>query len=343
MKRSIPSKIRALRDLAYEHIVFTNGENGFYQVCVAHEDMMRTEIQVNGRLYGRESTRQEAVEIFRDYYKAHDSVRVDANVRMFEGWYTIFGIPDWDDISHEIWDEEVDECLKEYLENEFWKKYYETAPGNLCKRYIAYEFYLSEGGDEAAESELQAMEKRLTLEDWEHLYRFCGNNPRKAVIQQHMDELQKPPQWMIPSPMEGTSWKRLYDGDGNLAYEGFASEDNVPTGAGTAFFPNGNRYKEGIWGKKGLLTGREYYPTGQLKFEGVYLLNPGYGPNYPVYGRFFSEKGILVFDGRFKTWRSGVGWPSVTEPEEYGNVLQNGAPHVSGLREKQEECLIRKG
>jgi len=67
------------------------------------------------------------------------------------------------------------------------------------------------------------------------------------------------------------------------------------------------------------------------------MLNPGYGPNYPVYGRFFSEKGILVFDGLFKTWRSGVGWPSVTEPEEYGNVLQKGAPDVSGLREKQEE------
>ena len=160
---------------------------------------------------------------------------------------------------------------------------------------------------------------------------------KKTVIQQHMDELQKPPYWMIPSPMEETSWKQLYDRDGNLVYEGFASEDNVPTGAGTAFFSNGNRYQEGIWGEKGLLTGREYYPTGQLKFEGVYMLNPRYGPNYPVYGRFFSEKGILVFDGRFKTWRSGVGWPSVMEPEVHGNVLQKGAPDVSGLREKQEE------
>lgn len=81
--------------------------------------------------------------------------------------------------------------------------------------------------------------------------------------------------YTLPVKLERTEWTKVTDDAGNLVYEGFALDKN-PCGSGTAFFPNGNRYKEGVWGYKGLVAGREYYPNGQLRFEGAYGLNHGY-------------------------------------------------------------------
>lgn len=126
--------------------------------------------------------------------------------------------------------------------------------------------------------------------------------------------------------MGKTRWKRLVDQDGNLAYEGFASEDNSPWGSGTAYYPDGKTFREGLWGEKGFLAGREYYPNGQIRFEGAYRYNGGYGPNFPVYGKYYSETGTLEFEGAFKVRKSGVGWPFVDIPETFGKVLLDDSP-----------------
>ena len=227
----------------------------------------------------------------------------------------------------------IQAVLDLYLENPFWKEYYEKAPSDTCREYIKLEFYNSQYEEKELINSKYEVEERLTLTDWKHLLHYCGNNRRREVIKRKMED--KRPIWTIPAEMETTSWKRLYDGD-TLAYEGYATEGNVPCGVGVRFFPNGQRYQEGIWGGKGLLTGREYYPDGQLRFEGVYRYNSAYGPNYPVYGRCFLEDGTKYFEGELKIRQGGVGWPFVIEPEEYGMVLQECAPKVrewSALKE----------
>ena len=115
--------------------------------------------------------------------------------------------------------------------------------------------------------------------------------------------------------------------DGNKYYEGFVREsDGAPWGAGCSFWPDGTKYQEGLFGLKGLLCGREYYPNGNIRFEGYCGLHRGYGPNYPRYGIFFSEDGEEIFSGRFGVVPSGVGWPNITKPAEFGPVLQKSAP-----------------
>ena len=79
--------------------------------------------------------------------------------------------------------EELQKNLEEWLENPAWRKYYEKAPSEQCREFIALEFlYSDEESDEIAAA-MDEKEKGLTIQDWKHLYKYCGNNPRKTFIQ----------------------------------------------------------------------------------------------------------------------------------------------------------------
>ena len=114
---------------------------------------------------------------------------------------------------------------------------------------------------------------------------------------------------------------------GTLLYEGFTIDDK-PHGAGCAFFANGKKYKEGVFDCKGLVYGREYYSNGEVRFEGAYEICHGYGPNYPIYGSFYSKDGEEAFKGKFSLKFGGVGYPMVTSPEEYGPVPCGDGPDI---------------
>ncbi len=77
---------------------------------------------------------------------------------------------------------EFDEAVALYMENPYWCRYYETAPSEVCKEFITMEFYNSEHQTPEAEDVLREMEDELGLEDWKHLLKYCGNNPRRAFI-----------------------------------------------------------------------------------------------------------------------------------------------------------------
>ena len=123
-------------------------------------------------------------------------------------------------------------------------------------------------------------------------------------------------------------WKEIRSDDGSLVYEGFTLCDK-PYGAGTTFFSTGIIYQEGVFGIKGLLCGREYYPNGKLRFEGAFELCKGYGPNYPKYGKCFDNEGKVYYAGEIKLHFGGVGYPVVESPEQYGPIAQENRPKVA--------------
>nr|MBQ6243002.1 hypothetical protein [Lachnospiraceae bacterium] len=92
--------------------------------------------------------------------------------------------------------------------------------------------------------------------------------------------------------------------DNRLLYEGFTYKDK-PYGTGVAYFSNGAKYQEGQFGIKGLLSGKEYYPNGSLRFEGEFRLNRAYGPNPPLSGSFYDSEGKLLYQREFKLHRGG--------------------------------------
>lgn len=125
-------------------------------------------------------------------------------------------------------------------------------------------------------------------------------------------------------------WKKIYSDDGILIYEGFTVLDK-PYGSGEAYYPDGTVYREGIFGIKGLLCGKEYYPSGKLRLECVFMLNRGYGPNYPSFGLFRSEDESFTYKGEFTYKPSGTGYPIIANPEELGPVIQHGSPDLPAL------------
>ncbi len=88
--------IRSLRDLPYEHVIFVfqdcdklenpDGQLAYYQICVHHNNILRTEIGTgptsNWKLYARESTVTEAIDMF----KLLNETR---KVPSLEGWRDI--------------------------------------------------------------------------------------------------------------------------------------------------------------------------------------------------------------------------------------------------------------
>lgn len=117
-------------------------------------------------------------------------------------------------------------------------------------------------------------------------------------------------------PRDSIVRREIFDECGNLLYEGNTLH-NAPYGFGTAYFANGNIYREGIFDIKGIVQGKEYYPSGQLRFEGKWSLTRGYGPNAPYDGNAYGEDGELIYSGKFEIKRGGVGWPMIQKPKGF--------------------------
>lgn len=112
-------------------------------------------------------------------------------------------------------------------------------------------------------------------------------------------------------PEKGVEYKVICNDE--LVYEGF-TRCGKPYGLGVAYYPNGNVYRDGVFYTKGIVQGKEYYSSGQLKFEGIWAVNMGYGPNYPVIGTYYAENGDLIFSGKFHVQKGGVGYPMMKHP-----------------------------
>lgn len=110
--------------------------------------------------------------------------------------------------------------------------------------------------------------------------------------------------------------KMIFAESGELLYEGYTLH-GAPYGFGKAYFSNGNLFREGIFDIKGIVQGREYYPSGQIRFEGRWCLTRGYGPNAPCDGDAYGEDGELIYSGKFEIKRGGVGWPMIQKPKGF--------------------------
>ena len=124
------------------------------------------------------------------------------------------------------------------------------------------------------------------------------------------------------------TYKKLYSNE-KLIYEGYTI-NNKPYGLGILYFENGNKYQEGIFDFKGVIEGKEYYPEGQIKFEGIWSITTGYGFNAPYKGCFFTKKGKLIFSGKFQINKTGVGSPMIRYPK-YSPYPENN-PKIEFIR-----------
>ena len=86
--------------------------------------------------------------------------------------------------------QEVRENLEGWLENPSWAAYYEEAPSDKCREFIALEFYYSEYEDGETAEAMDRIEKELGMEDLRHLVKYCGENPRKGILAKRIAEME---------------------------------------------------------------------------------------------------------------------------------------------------------
>ena len=82
-----------------------------------------------------------------------------------------------------------EKALETFLANEKWKEYYEMAPSDACRKAIEGEFVRSLNRMYSMAYDRDRLEAALGLEDWQWLYKWCGNNPRKGKIARKIAEM----------------------------------------------------------------------------------------------------------------------------------------------------------
>ena len=80
--------------------------------------------------------------------------------------------------------------IREWLENPYWKKYYEDAPSDPCREYIALEFRYSDTEDEEIGEEMDRLLETLRAVDLRHLAAYAGNNPERAALLRLAEEME---------------------------------------------------------------------------------------------------------------------------------------------------------
>ena len=81
---------------------------------------------------------------------------------------------------------------------------------------------------------------------------------------------------------------------------------------------------EGSFADWFIVTGREYYKNGNIRFIGEYNKGPRnyYGPRYFVFGRLFNEEGELWYEGAFNVKHSSIGYPLFGKEDSFKNGVE---------------------
>ena len=64
------------------------------------------------------------------------------------------------------------------------------------------------------------------------------------------------------------------------------------------------------------------------RFEGIFNICYGYGPNFHGEGKCYDENGNLYYEGDIQCNVGGVGYRTVRVPGEYGPIVQGDKPDI---------------
>ncbi|MBR7040828.1 MAG: hypothetical protein IKI24_03190 [Clostridia bacterium] len=94
-----------------------------------------------------------------------------------------------------IIEEKAREAVELFLQNPYWREYYETAPSEYSKRGAELAFYWSVETNESkvdeAMAEAKEIEKHYSLDDCRHEFKYSGNDPGRLHWLKRIEELSK--------------------------------------------------------------------------------------------------------------------------------------------------------
>lgn len=82
------------------------------------------------------------------------------------------------------------DAIDGFLKNPYWKRYYDNAPTDECREYIACTFSFSKHGDPDDLSRKKSIEPKLKASDWRYLYENEGNPQMKSILEEKMKKAE---------------------------------------------------------------------------------------------------------------------------------------------------------
>lgn len=93
---------------------------------------------------------------------------------------------------------DVRQAVELFLQNPYWREYYDGVPTECLKEWVGYQFLLSReaeslepGSQEEVVAAMKRLEEEFTVEEWEYIYKYTGNNPYKATVQRKIEALRE--------------------------------------------------------------------------------------------------------------------------------------------------------
>ena len=207
---------------------------------------------------------------------------------------------------------ELKQNLEKWLRNPFWREYYETAPSDLCRLVISVEFWESEYDSDTAADAIKNLEKSLSLEDWKHLYRYCGNNPRKEYLHDRIMDLKLQDQFELLTEIRihPDRYEPLVD-HAEWHHEGRTEAGDVNIGWNIGLLEGNRPWFGECWAREGItmLTyfistgGMENYTPEQLQrmleVPGIIRFTDPEDDNLPTVRKITDGKGNEFFSVNF--------------------------------------------
>lgn len=84
-------------------------------------------------------------------------------------------------------------AFEAFMANPSWKRYYEGAPSDACKRYIKFTWYRSKFDEPKDPKEFIKLRDEhwdaLSVEDWQYIMDNIGNSPFRKVCKEKIAKL----------------------------------------------------------------------------------------------------------------------------------------------------------
>ncbi|MCD8294875.1 MAG: hypothetical protein LUE27_06525 [Clostridia bacterium] len=85
----------------------------------------------------------------------------------------------------------IKEATKSFMKNPFWRKLYNEAPSDVCRRYMELTFCHSLNiGDYSFYPDMEKVEDRMDIKDWEYAGKYFGNNMYRAYCNKRIEALK---------------------------------------------------------------------------------------------------------------------------------------------------------
>lgn len=87
---------------------------------------------------------------------------------------------------------DMSEAVALFCQNPYWQEYYDGAVSERLQEWVGCQFLLSQDPEclDEVVAAMKRLEEEFTVEEWEYVYKYTGNNPFKGSVRRKIEALR---------------------------------------------------------------------------------------------------------------------------------------------------------